>query len=360
MGRRDRLCDHALAGRAACAHAIATLGPARVRRGSVALRHEIGDGCRDVHERFLATGGQPGVQRLDRLHQRPARQSGVLDRRARGWPYPRRRVCQPIPWLGLLGRDGFDPWCGIHESTRSRALARARSRLARINSFSTAEGGVAAPLVDVGAGERGGLRRARTSRARSCSVMRRSDSCGSRRSRRAAPSASSRRRIAPYIVPPIRARSRARAIGHPAVGQRALRRDAKAFGFKASWRAASRLRERLHEGPVHVRVDVKSTFYDGPEPDRSSPRSPDAPSPTSASSWRRTSRSRARTTMRAGAGRCSALARALARGHRGGALPAPGRTLTFIWVDEIRGSRQWLADRIRPRPRASSTCSRWT
>ena len=39
---------------------------------------------------------------------------------------------------------------------------------------------------------------------------------------------------------------------------------AKAFGFKASLRAAAKMRERLKSGPVKVKVDVRSTFYDGP------------------------------------------------------------------------------------------------
>ena len=42
------------------------------------------------------------------------------------------------------------------------------------------------------------------------------------------------------------------------------RRAAKAFGFKASLRAASKMRERLKSGPVKLKVDVKSTFYDEP------------------------------------------------------------------------------------------------
>ena len=27
-----------------------------------------------------------------------------------------------------------------------------------------------------------------------------------------------------------------------------------------------------------------------------------------------------------------------------GALPPPARTITFLWLDEIRGSEQWLKD----------------
>jgi hypothetical protein len=37
-----------------------------------------------------------------------------------------------------------------------------------------------------------------------------------------------------------------------------------------------------------------------------------------------------------------AVARALLDAIRTGTMPAPERTLTFMWVDEIRGSRQWL------------------
>jgi aminopeptidase YwaD len=37
------------------------------------------------------------------------------------------------------------------------------------------------------------------------------------------------------------------------------------------------------------------------------------------------------------------IARGLLDAIRSGALPRPERTLTFMWVDEIRGSRQWLS-----------------
>jgi Zn-dependent M28 family amino/carboxypeptidase len=37
------------------------------------------------------------------------------------------------------------------------------------------------------------------------------------------------------------------------------------------------------------------------------------------------------------------LASAILEAIRNGALPPPDRTLTFLWVDEVRGSRQWIA-----------------
>jgi Zn-dependent M28 family amino/carboxypeptidase len=116
---------------------------------------------------------------------------------------------------------------------------------------------------------------------------------------------------------------------------------AKAFGFKASWRAASRLRERLKSGPVRLKVDVQSTFYDGP-------------SRMAVAEIPGTSRAAERLVMVAhvqepganddgsGCGTLYALAVALHNAIASGALPPPGRTLTFIWGDENRGSRAWL------------------
>jgi aminopeptidase YwaD len=118
--------------------------------------------------------------------------------------------------------------------------------------------------------------------------------------------------------------------------------DAKAFGFKASWRAASRMRERLKEGPVSLRVRIESTFYDGPNrtlvaeiPGRSAPaerivmvahvQEPGANDDAS------------------GCATLYGLARATLEAIGSGALRQPERTLTFMWVDEVRGSRQWMA-----------------
>jgi aminopeptidase YwaD len=46
-----------------------------------------------------------------------------------------------------------------------------------------------------------------------------------------------------------------------------------------------------------------------------------------------------------GCGTLYGLARAVIEAIRTGALPRPERTLTFMWVDEVRGSRQWLTSR---------------
>ena len=116
---------------------------------------------------------------------------------------------------------------------------------------------------------------------------------------------------------------------------------AKAFGFKASLRAASKMRERLKAGAVKVKVDVRSTFYDGPS------RFVVAEIPG-------TVKPDERIVMVAhiqepganddgsGCGTLLALVVALHKAIAAKALPAPGRTLTFIWGNENSASRQWL------------------
>ena len=119
----------------------------------------------------------------------------------------------------------------------------------------------------------------------------------------------------------------------------------RSFGFKASWRAASRLRETLRRDPqANVRVAIQSDFYPGPNrtlvaeiPGRTRPEE--------------------RIVMAAhiqepgandDASGCATLfgvAKMIAEAVASGALPPPERTLTFLWLDEIRGSQQWLTSR---------------
>jgi aminopeptidase YwaD len=121
----------------------------------------------------------------------------------------------------------------------------------------------------------------------------------------------------------------------------------RSFAFKATPRAASRLRERLAAGPVEVTVDIASTFSERPNrtlvaeiPGRTRPdervvlvahvQEPGANDNASGSA----------TLLLA------ALAMQHAAAYRG--LPLPDRTITFLWVDEIRGSEEWIRrDRAR-------------
>jgi len=119
----------------------------------------------------------------------------------------------------------------------------------------------------------------------------------------------------------------------------------RGFGFKATPRATAKLRQLITRGGPRplVRVNIASTFSSGPArtlvaeiPGRTSPaeriviaahvQEPGANDNAS------------------GVATLAELARALQDGIQRGKIPPPGRTITMLWLDEIAGSRQWLKD----------------
>jgi aminopeptidase YwaD len=241
---------------------------------------------------------------------------------SRGWDYR----------TGGLAFDG---------SAEAPLLSRQRDRVSlAINSFPTPPGGLRAPLIDVGRGTdqdyaghnvKGAvvLGDAALGRLWSDAVKKRG----------AAGVVSTE--IASYIRPSDSATMSDAERDVLQWGSVPYDPAARAFGFKASWRAADRMRQRLKRGPVNVRVDIDATFYDGPNrtlvaeiPGRSRPgerivmvahvQEPGANDDGS------------------GCGTLYGLARSLLEAIKSGALPPPERTLTFMWVDEVRGSRQWI------------------
>ncbi|GMV20162.1 MAG: hypothetical protein AMXMBFR57_01110 [Acidimicrobiia bacterium] len=120
-------------------------------------------------------------------------------------------------------------------------------------------------------------------------------------------------------------------------------RDAerKAFGFKASRRANATLRAALKQGPQRVRVEVVSTFADKPErtlvheirgatlPDERIVIAAHVQEPGA-------------NDNASGVATLQELARALTLAVDTGAVPRPARTITFLWLNEISGSRAWL------------------
>lgn len=118
--------------------------------------------------------------------------------------------------------------------------------------------------------------------------------------------------------------------------------EARAFGFKASLRVAGRIRERLKQGPVRVKVDVQSTFYDGPSR-MVVAEIPGAIAPTERIVMVAHIQEPGANDDASGCGTLLALAVALQKAIAEKRLPPPGRTLTFIWGDENRASRAWLA-----------------
>ena len=217
-------------------------------------------------------------------------------------------------------------------------LSRLRDRVSLcINSFSTPKGGLTARLVDVGDG--GQAADYDNLDVKGAVVL--GDADAGRLWQHAVKARGAvgviSTRVAPYIRP-----SDPKLFTSPDQhevfqwGSIPYDADVKGFGFKASWRAASRMRERLKSGPVELKIDIASTFYD-------------APTRTLVAEIPGTIKPDERIVMAAhiqepganddgsGCGTLYALAAAL-----GAALEPPGRTLTFLWLDEIRGSRQWL------------------
>lgn len=243
----------------------------------------------------------------------------------RGWEYQK----------GTLAIDG---------AAGPPVLSRERDRVSlAINSFPTAAGGLRARLVDVGEGGEADLSKVDVKGA----VVLGDASIGrlwqeAVRKRGAAGVVSTE--IADYIRPSDPAAMSDEQKDVLQWGSIPYDEALKSFGFKASWRAASRLRDALKSGPVTVTVDIASSFYDGPVrslvaeiPGRSKPderivmvahiQEPGANDDAS------------------GCATLYGLARALIEAVRAGALPPPERTLTFMWVDEIRGSREWITSR---------------
>lgn len=117
----------------------------------------------------------------------------------------------------------------------------------------------------------------------------------------------------------------------------------RSFGFKSTPRAARRLREALAQGAVTVHAEIDTVFHR-------------RPNRTLAVEIAGRSKADEKVLLVAhvqepgandnasGCGTLLAAALAIHDAVRRGAMPAPERTITFLWVDEIRGSQQWIKD----------------
>ena len=115
----------------------------------------------------------------------------------------------------------------------------------------------------------------------------------------------------------------------------------RSFGFKATPRAAQRIRDALAAGPVNVHVDIAATFHRGQN------RTLIAEIPSAARADERVVlvaqvQEPGANDNASGSGTLLAAVLALQDAVKAGALPAPSRTLTFMWLDEIRGSHHWI------------------
>jgi aminopeptidase YwaD len=205
-----------------------------------------------------------------------------------------------------------------------------------INSFSTPAGGVTLPLIDVGAGTSPAAYEGKQVKG---AIVFATGSLGqvfaqAVRQRGAAGVISSD--IAAYTRP----------ADTPDIlqwGSIPFDETLRSFGFKATPRVAAQLRAALASGAVNLYVDIESTFHGRPNrtlvaeiPGRIHPeerivlaahvQEPGANDNAS------------------GCGTLLASALAIQDAIQRGVLPAPSRTITFLWLDEIRGSEQWLKD----------------
>ena len=215
-------------------------------------------------------------------------------------------------------------------------LSKAQDRVPlAINSFATPPGGTTAPLVDVGAGTEPRHYDGRP--VKGAVVLADGPIVAvwnqAVKARGAAGVISTQ--IAPYTRPDTT----------PTVlqwGNIPYAPDTPSFGFKATPRAARRLRERLTGGPVQVHVTADTVFHRRPV--RSlvvefpGTRWPDDRVVLVAHVQEPGANDNA-----SGSGTLLATALALQKAIADGALPRPARTLTLIWGDENRASDAWIA-----------------
>ena len=232
------------------------------------------------------------------------------------------------PLRGTLRLGGADGEVLLSQESHRVALA--------INSFGTPAGGATYRLIDVGAGNTVTAYEGKDVKG---AVVLTSGSLG------------------PAWNFAVRARGAAGVISHAVAAY--TRPDAtpdvlqwdnipfdeplRSFGFKSTARVARRLRDELTKGPVTIHVDIQSTFHRRPNrnlvveiPGQSKP---DERIVLAAHVQEPGANDNA-----SGCGTLLASALAIQDGIRRGVLAAPARTITFLWVDEIRGSDQWVKD----------------
>ena len=288
-------------------------------------------------DQFWRIAGNPGFNgSIDYIRARLLA-AGFADSPDKGRPFVRvEEWGQTRGWDYQVGTVAF-------ADDGEVVLSRLRDRVSLcINSFSTPKGGLTARLVDVGDGSQAA--QYENLDVKGAVVL--GDADAGRLWQNAVKARGAlgviSTRVAPYIRPsdPTRVTSPDQ---HDVFqwGSVPYDADAKAFGFKASWRAASRMRERLKKGPVEVKVDIESTFYDGPNRSLIA-EIPGAVKPDERIVLAAHVQEPGANDDGSGCGTLLALAAALGQTAGGRGLQPPGRTLTFLWIDEIRGSRQWL------------------
>jgi aminopeptidase YwaD len=306
--------------------------PPGAERAYAAVRDRVDAGAAMGIVRFMdqywRLAGNPGFNASVDTIRDMAAAAGLAPRveefaaRGRGWDYKTATIAFADTGEVLTSRD--------------------RDRVALgINSFSTPPGGIEAPLVDADAGTPADFQGKDVKGAivlGSAAIGQLWNQAVKQRGAAGVISTS----IAPYIRPDDPARFTSEDQWDVLQwGSVPYDESAKAFGFKASLRTAAKMRARLKNGPVRLKVDVQTSFYDGP--DRMVVAEiPGAVKPDERIVMVAHIQEPGANDDGSGCGTLLALAVALHKAIAAGALPPPGRTLTFIWGDENRGSHAWL------------------
>jgi len=284
---------------------------------------------------------------IDRVRTR-LRQSGFPDREPGAGP-----TGGPQTWIEEYGKaQGWDYTVGTLTlagggSVKDEVLlSREQQRVALcINSFSTPAGGVEAFIVDVGQGADADFANVDVKGAvvlGDGSIGRLWQAAVVRRGAIGVISPS----MAEYVRPGSTAADAARPRSEWDVlqwGSIPYDEARKGFGFKATPRAAARIRERLKAGPGRVKVEVASTFTPGPVRTLVA-EIPGAVRPEERIVLVAHIQEPGANDNSSGCATLAELARAINEAVRAGKLPKPDRTLTFLWGDEMGASRQWMTD----------------
>ena len=224
----------------------------------------------------------------------------------------------------------------IEGDKRQIVLSREQDRLALcINSFSTAAGGIVARLVDVGPGTTSDFDGKDVKGA----IVLGNAAVGGLWTRAV------RERGALGVISTDLARYTRPEVTPDVLQWGAIPYDEalRSFGFKATPRAVARLRDALATGPVQIHVEIETTFHRGQN------RTLMAEIPGRQRSGERVMlvahvQEPGANDNASGSGTLLAVALALSDAIAKGLLPPPRRTLTFMWLDEIRGSERWIKE----------------
>jgi hypothetical protein len=116
----------------------------------------------------------------------------------------------------------------------------------------------------------------------------------------------------------------------------------KAFGFKASRRVADRLKERLRAGAVTVKTTVETSFRPASPGRLIVAEIPGRLHPDEHVVMVAHIQEPGANDDASGCATLLEMARAIQDAVAANAIPPPARTLTFVWGDEMRASREWL------------------